>query len=185
MIENGKIIKFLDLDKEYQNAFFSTEEEIIRKGFIFYPNPMSKKGILFLGVFISVGSTIMLFVGGILASKIHFISVLQWTLAWFLFISLINLLWAYPQYKNTAVGSGYLLTDKHFIFFQNKNLVKILPIESIDIIEGKDGFVFRSGSVSFIVKYEYAADKKFSELFAEIIVRKPEFKDLLEKIGKT
>ena len=137
-----------------------------------------------MAIFISISSTLMLFIGGILAGKISFINIFKWTSIWFLFISIGNFLWAYPQYKKTAMGSGYLLTNQDFIFFQNKGLVKILPLRSLDIIEGKSGFVFKSGDVSFTVNYEYAAEKKFSEIFSEVLIRKPEFKEFLKILKK-
>jgi len=185
MLDQGKIMKFSDLDVDIQNFFFSTEDELAGKEFIFCPNVMSKKGILSLSIFITIGSTLMLFIGGILSDKISFINILKWTFIWFLFISIGNFCWAYPKYKNTSERSGYLLTDQYFIFFQNKDLVKILPLKLLDIIEDKHGFIFRSGSASFMVGYEFSLEKKFSEILAEIIIRKPEFAEILKKEIKT
>lgn len=166
-------IKFEDLSVDLQQALFSTSQELAKKDFYFYPNPMSKEGILFLAILISTGSTVMLFVGGILAGKIAFLKILLWTFYWFIFISVMHALWAYPQYRKTATNSGYLLTDKYLLFFLNKDSVQLLSLETLDIAQGKDGFIFQAGEASFNVKYEYATDKKFSDFFAKIIFKTP------------
>lgn len=180
--EMGRIIKFSELDNDIQKAFFATEEMLKEKGFLFYPNPLSKKGILWLCFLIVIGSTFFLFLGGILSNKVAFVEILKWIGVWFGFISVVSFLWGFSQYKNTAIGSGYLLTDSSLIFFINKELVKLLPLKTLNVSEGKEGFVFDSGEVSFEVRYDYACDKKFSEFFAEIVLKLPQLKNILKNM---
>lgn len=184
--ESGKIIKFSELDSDIQKAFFAINEDVEKKGFLFFDNPMSRKGIKWLCLIIVIGSTLGIFLTGILSNKISFLEILKWTVGWFIFIAVLNLSWAYSQYKKTAVGSGYLLTDKYFIFFLNNDLVKLLPLTTLSIIEGKDGFIFKSGEVSFEIKYEYCFEKALSKIFAEIMLRSPQFEEVLklERFGR-
>ena len=182
-MNEGRKLKFFDLDTEIQRAFFATEDDLEKLGFKYYA--FEQGSYLFLMFFIPIATTAGMFLHWLLSEQ-NSLAGLMWVLLWFLFISAVCFLGHYREHKNLKRGSACLLTKNKLFYFVNKDLVYALPLESLNIdLSDDDEFRFNSGSVSFGLPYALIAyDKKWHKFLYHLSLAWPKLSSIIDEFVK-
>lgn len=189
-----KTMRFAELDATIKQALLSTTQENNHSAFIRLPIMGDKKAIFQVIILISLGSTLMLFLYGILSDKIAFNDVIKWSAIWLIFISVGSTLGFRSKYKwvlSKSPHSALLLSRAEIIYYYNDDNVFSMPIEETTFSFEDDshslvGFSikFSSQQDSFSVKYEDLHPNLVNGFLAELAIRNPSVKNEIGKFNE-